>query len=98
MSLPVLIRPDALEDIRVCHDGYELLQKYLGSLFVDKVQEVLERIEETPFLYAVVWENVRAARVRKFPYIVYYVAKDERVEVIAVLHGSLDEPEWRKRT
>jgi toxin ParE1/3/4 len=97
MTLPVLIRPEALVDIRTSQSRYESAQKGLGNVFVDLVVEILERIGDTPFLYGVVWQDVRAARTRKFPYLVYYVVLIDRIEVMAVLHASQDEPVWQHR-
>jgi plasmid stabilization system protein ParE len=45
----------------------------------------------------VVWQDVRAARLRKFRYVVYYVVLTDHVEVLAVLHGSRDESTWKSR-
>ncbi len=50
-----------------------------------------------PELYGAVWEDVRAARVKPFRYVVYYVVFDDRVEVIAVLHGARDPALWHER-
>jgi toxin ParE1/3/4 len=44
-----------------------------------------------------VWQDVRAARLRKFRHVVYYVAFPDRVEVLAVLHGSRNASEWQAR-
>jgi plasmid stabilization system protein ParE len=48
-------------------------------------------------MYGVVWRNVRAARLRKFTYVVYYRVHDDRVEVLAVMHGSRDASAWQPR-
>jgi toxin ParE1/3/4 len=50
-----------------------------------------------PGLYGVVWRNVRAARLRKFTHVVYYRIHDDRVEVLAVMHGSRYPSEWQAR-
>ena len=50
-----------------------------------------------PELYAEVWMTVRAARLRKFRHLVYYVVLADRVEVIAVMHGSRDSSAWQSR-
>jgi toxin ParE1/3/4 len=90
MSLPVILRPTAEADIQVTHEELEQVQAGLGGRFVGRVREVLERIEAMPEMYGVVWQDVRAARLRKFRHVVYYVAFADRVEVLAVLHGSRD--------
>jgi len=97
MSPPVIIRPEAEEDIQTTHDALEQVQTGLGRRFVGCLRELLERVESTPELYGVVWQDVRAARVKQFRYIVYYVVFGNRVEVIAVLHGARDPSVWQSR-
>jgi plasmid stabilization system protein ParE len=58
---------------------------------------VLTRIEAMPQLYAEVFGAVRAARLRKFRHVVYFVVLAARVEVIAVIHGSGDSSAWQSR-
>jgi plasmid stabilization system protein ParE len=48
-------------------------------------------------MYGIVWQNVRAARLRRFTYVVYYRVHDDRVEVLAVMHGSRDASGWQAR-
>src|SRR5436309_1914202 len=97
MSLPVIIRPAADADIQAAHAYLEQVRTGLGDRFVARVREVLERIEAMPELYGRVWQDVRAARLRKFRHLVYYVVFADRVEVLAVLHGSRDASAWRSR-
>jgi hypothetical protein len=54
MSLPVILRPQAQEDIQPAHDYLERLRAGLGRQFAAWVREVLERIEALPELYGVV--------------------------------------------
>lgn len=97
MTLPVFLRPVADADIQATHDQLELVQAGLGGRFVARVREVLARIESMPEMYGPVWQQVRAARLRRFRHVVYYVAFADRVEVLAVLHGAQNAPVWRAR-
>jgi len=97
MSLPVILRPAADADIQATHDELERVQAGLGDRFVARVREVLERIEGMQEMYGAVWQDVRAARLRKFRHVVYFVAFTDRVEVLAVLHGSRDASAWQSR-
>ncbi len=97
MSLPVILRPEAEADVREAHDALELARAGFGGRFARRVREVLERIEVLPELYGVVWQDVRAARLKKFRYVVYYVVFPDRVEVLAVMHGARDPNEWQAR-
>jgi hypothetical protein len=50
-----------------------------------------------PEMFGVVWQDVRAARLKKFPFMVYYVVFADRVEVLAVMHGARDASVWQAR-
>lgn len=97
MSVPVILRPEAEADIQAAHEDLESSQVGLGRRFTAKVRETLERIEAAPELYGVIWQDARAARLRQFRFVVYYVAFPDRVEVLAVMHGSRDESAWQSR-
>jgi plasmid stabilization system protein ParE len=97
VSLPLLLRPEADADIQVSYDELEEVQVGLGDQFVARVREVLERIEAMPRLFAVVWHDVRAVRLKKFRHVVYYIILDDRVEILAVLHGARDTSVWQSR-
>ena len=97
MNLPVFLRPEAEDDIRSIHNEYELVRTGLGDQFVKRAQETLERIEAMPNMYGIIWEDVRAVRLKKFRHVLYYVVFEDRVEVIAVMHGSRDASGWQSR-
>jgi plasmid stabilization system protein ParE len=97
MTLPVILRPAADADIQKIHDELNLLKPGLGVRFVTRVRETLDRIESMPELYGVLWQDVRAARLKKFRHLVYYVLFTDRVEVLAVIHGAQDASAWQSR-
>lgn len=90
MSLPLILRPEAEEDLRRASEHLDSLQVGLGSRLVAGPGELFERIETQPELYGRVWQDVRAARLQRLRYVVYYVVFADRIEVLAVLHGSRD--------
>ena len=71
MSLQVILRPEAHVDIQVVYDDLERSQAGLGRKFAAQVPDVLDRVEAMPELYGVVWQDVRAVRLRRFRYVVY---------------------------
>jgi plasmid stabilization system protein ParE len=97
MSRPVILRPSAEADIRDAYVWYENILPGLGDRFSDGVRESLDRIEARPEMHGAVWQDVRAVRLRKFRHVIYYVVFADRVEVLAVIHGSRHESEWRSR-
>ena len=97
MSVPVILRAEAEADIENIHIDLEQVRSGLGSRFAFEMRLVLERIESMPHLHGLVWNDVRAVRVKKFRYIVYYVVFADRIEVLAVMHGSRDSSAWQSR-
>jgi toxin ParE1/3/4 len=97
MSLPVVLRPEAEQDLLTAHKWYEGQRVGLGDEFTEQVTAVLERVAEMPEMFAIFWEDVRTCRSRRFPYVIYYRVLADRVEVLAVLHGSRDPSFWKSR-
>ena len=97
MSLPVIVRPTAEGDVRDIFAYLEQVREGLGRTFIDRLRDVLEKIESMPEMFGVVWRDVRAVRLRRFQYVVYYSVFHDRVEILAVIHGARDDAIWRSR-
>ncbi len=97
MSLPVILRHGAEVDVQEARDQLEAVRVGLGAQVLVRVREVLARIEKMPELHGKVWQDVRAARLKQFRYIVYFIVLADRVEVLAVLHGARDPSSWQSR-
>ena len=97
MSLPVMMRPSAEADVVEIFGDLEFIRPGLGKRFIARLREVLDRIAWMPEMCGVVWQDVRAVKLRRFRYVVYYVVFADRVEVLAILHGSRDVSAWRSR-
>lgn len=97
MSLPVILRHEAEVDIQEARDQLETVRVGLGTQVLARVREVLARIEKMPELHGKVWQDVRAARLKQFRYVVYCIVLEDRVEVLAVLHGARDPSSWQAR-
>ena len=97
MSLPVILRPEAEVDVQEARDQLEAVRVGLGTQVLARVREVLARIEKMPELHGKVWQDVRAARLKQFRFIVYFIVLADRVEVLAVLHGARDPSSWQSR-
>ena len=97
MSLPVILRQEAEVDVQEARDQLEAVRVGLGTQVLARVREVLARIEKMPELHGKVWQDVRAARLKQFRSIVYFIVLADRVEVLAVLHGARDPSSWQSR-
>ncbi|PYS24013.1 MAG: recombinase [Acidobacteria bacterium] len=97
MSLAIAFRPEAEPDVLAAHDWYEQQQSRLGSQFVDALSILLDRIKTMAGMYVLVFRDARRAKLRTFPYLIYYRVLTDRIEVLAVLHGSRDPRLWQER-
>lgn len=97
MNLPLVLRAAARREFDEAAVWYEDQRSGLGSDFVDRVQNVLDKIAQQPDRYPVVSGDVREAPVSRFPYAIYYRAKADRVVILAVFHCSRDPAIWMRR-
>ncbi len=91
------IKPGALEDIRELRLEYALISEVLAEGFSQELLRVLERIETTPELYALIELGCRQVRLNRFPHVVTYLIDGDRVVVLAVLHGRRKSKTWKLR-
>lgn len=97
MTLPIVLRPEARSDIAEACEWYDGKSRGLGQRFLDELDRLLQRVAVHPELYEIALKTVRRARLRRFPYVVYYRVVAERIEVLAVLHGRRDPKIWQRR-
>lgn len=98
MNLSLVFQAGVREEIDDAYSWYEQQRPGLGEEFLTEVQTVLIRIERDPELYATVYRNIRHARVKRFPYAVYYRIDPDQIAVVAVHHGKRDPTSWQFRT
>ncbi|CAN1208959.1 type II toxin-antitoxin system RelE/ParE family toxin [Tumidithrix helvetica PCC 7403] len=97
MSLPIVFRVEAQAEFDEAFDWYEQQRTGLGVDFLMCVAEILEHIESLPEAYEIIYEDVRRAVVRKFPYLILYKVEPDRVVVLAVFHSKRDPQVWQDR-
>lgn len=98
MSLPVVLRHPAAEDLLAACDYLEAQRPGLSTRLIGEVRRVLDRIAAHPELHGMVYEDVRRAAVKRFSYSVFYRVTPDRIEVVAVFHDSRDPAGWQSRT
>ena len=97
MTLAAVFRPEAQTDVLQTRDWYERQQPGLGEAFGVAVDEVVIRIQAMPEMYAKGFRDIRRGKLRTFPYLIYYRVLSDRIEVIAVIHGSRNPKLWQER-
>ena len=94
---PVVLRPEASEDLEQTREWYESKREGLGERFLDAVEVALRKIEDFPKAPAVIYRGVRFMALRKFPYGVFHQVLEDRVDVLAVVHGRRASRIWKDR-
>jgi toxin ParE1/3/4 len=87
LSYEVQIRRAAELDVAEAQLWYDAQRSGLGAEFHSEVSQVIDRLSETPFVYQIVYRNVRRAIVHRFPYLLWYRVVGELVTVLACTHG-----------
>ena len=87
MTLALRLRPRAEADLDEAFAWYERQLPGLGEAFLRSVDACLSRIARHPDAFALVHGPVRRASLRRFPYGVFYVVRDQWIDVLAVYHG-----------
>jgi plasmid stabilization system protein ParE len=96
MKFTVRIRRRAEEDIREARDWYDRIRPDLGRDFGDKLDAVIDSLATHPLIYARIYNDIRCAMTRRFPYVVYFVVEEHRVSILRVLHHARDPREWQR--
>jgi hypothetical protein len=68
-SFEVAFSPMALDDINATVNYYEGLKQGLGDRFSKQLQATLNAIKRNAYFAAVRYDDIRAARIKKFPYL-----------------------------
>jgi plasmid stabilization system protein ParE len=90
MNFVIVFRLEVKEELSQAYDWYESQRPTLGDEFLDCVDEMINHICLMPEAYPIVYRDVRAAIVKRFPYVVYYRIVSSRVIVTAIFHGRRD--------
>ena len=88
---------EALEDVNDAFRWYENKQPGLGSDFLVELESLVERIQNSPERFPIVYQNKRRLLFRRFSaYGVIYEIQEDAVFVTAIVHSSQDPRKWQK--
>lgn len=97
MARRLIFAPQVPDDLVAAVDYYEQISAALANDFRRHINDKLDDIAERPESFPLDIESVRFARVDRFPYLIFFIADQESVSIIAVLHGASDPARWRER-
>ena len=62
----------------------------LEERFADAIKETFAKLQKNPFIYYPIFENIRIAHPKFFPYGVHFIIKEDKKEIVivAILHNK----------
>jgi toxin ParE1/3/4 len=104
LARSVRLRALAAADIETTSDYYvDLVSEQTALEFIDAVERGIRRISRSPnvgslhFAYELALPGVRSWPLQRFPYVVFYVAASDEIDVWRVLHSRRDLSEALQR-
>ncbi len=93
----VEVQPLAEQELAEAAGWYEEQAPGVGLEFLRAVDATFAAIGREPSMFPLMYRDLRRALLRRFPYKVYFVVRDDRVTVVAVVHGRRHPRVWRRR-
>lgn len=98
MTLRLIFAPLARAEIVEALDWYEVRAQGMGRRLFGEIDALALRIVANPPQFPVVYKTVRRARLRQFPYSLFFRIEDEIVHVLACFHASREPRRWQRRS
>lgn len=96
-KLPLRFLSKASEEIGETRFWYESQRPGLGEEFLSQLKYSLDEIQNRPLSFPLVTTTARRAILRRFPYCIYFVIREEDLVVLAVLYGGRKPDIWKRR-
>lgn len=89
--------PLVATDLREATGWYDEIGVELGNRFRERVDARFDEVAEHSAQFARAFDDVRFARVERFPYLVLFREFAGVVSILGVFHGASDPKKWRRR-
>jgi len=91
MAYKIIISPRAQKEIEEAIDYYLSYSKDAPKTFVTNLENAYQTLEKFPF-FKIRYKNIRALKIKKFPYSLYFIIVEERktVRILSCFHHKLD--------
>ncbi|MGZ5053033.1 MAG: type II toxin-antitoxin system RelE/ParE family toxin [Methylobacter sp.] len=88
MNHPVIVSPEAENDLKEAFSWYENIRTGLGHDFLLQVDAGINFIKRNPEIYPIEYKETRKHIIKRFPNKIIYLFKDEKIIILAALHGK----------
>ena len=97
MKYRLIIRPEAEGDLKEAYSWYEDKRQWLGHDFLLHVAAGLNFIKRSPNIHPIEYRGTRKHLIKRFPYKIIYLVENDRIIVLAVIHGRRSPALIKKR-
>jgi plasmid stabilization system protein ParE len=97
MAKPLRFHPRIASDLRGAIQWYDDISGELAARFRAAAHSCFDQISDQPGRFPLAFEEVRFARLERFPYLVLFRDRLSSVELIGVFHAASDPEKWRRR-
>jgi plasmid stabilization system protein ParE len=89
--------PEADAELTEARRWYSHHRKDLDLEFMQCIELALSQIRSNPHLFPVVYDSLRRAVVRRFPFAILYKVTAGEIQIIAVFHSRRNPDVWKSR-
>jgi plasmid stabilization system protein ParE len=93
----LVIRPEAHAEVAEAAQWYDERSRGLGRDFLRAFRAATDVLRRNPYLYQIIFEDMRRVVMRRFPYSVFYEIHEPDVVVLGCMHEARDPEDWQKR-
>ena len=97
MNYSLLILPLAEQDIKEINFNYKLINKPLAERFNNALNCEVAIIHKNPYLFQIRYDELRMAKIDKFPYMIHFEIHSDTIVINAIYHTSRDSKIWFSR-
>jgi plasmid stabilization system protein ParE len=95
--LPIEFLPEAIEEAAEARAWYASRSATAARRFLRELDRAVGQIREAPLRWPEHFHGTRRYRVARFPFLIVYRVRDDRIEIIACQHGNRRPGYWRER-
>ena len=90
--------PLVADDLASAIAFYDDISVDLGNRFRASIRDRLKTITDRPDSYGRIHEQLRAAMIDRFPYVVLFEHRSESVTILGIFHAASDQERWVERS
>jgi len=88
MNHKIVFRKEVEDDIVLAYHWYEEKSSGLGEEFLRVFFTNIAEVRRHPLAWRKVYKGFRRCLLRRFPYAVYYIVKEDEILIYGVIHGA----------